>query len=192
KRFVANVSENKPRVVEHFTYHDGISGNETKPRSAYRNLKGYIFVGKSQGITYFHEDSIHVNTKLPRIEITDMLLLKYLPNENAEYVPINNTSFYKDTIVLDYTSTDFIIRYAALNYLVPQKNRSYYKLVGHDSEWIEAGTQTSVTYTNMQPGTYTFQVVGSNNDDIWNTEPAELTIVIKHPWWQTFYFKILL
>ena len=129
---------------------------------------------------------------MPRIEITDMLLLKYLPNENAEYIPINNSSFYKDTIILDYTSTDFIIRYAALNYLVPQKNRYNYKLVGHDSEWIDAGTQTSVTYTNMQPGTYIFQVIGSNNDGVWNTEPAELTIIISYPWWQTIYFKIIL
>ena len=192
KRFIADTSTNKPYVVEHFTYHDGISADETKPRSIYRNSKGYIFVGTSQGITFFHEDSIYMNTNIPRVEITDMLLLNFSPNENAEYIPITNTSFFNDTIVLKHTATDFIIRYAALNYLVPQKNRYFYKLVGHNSEWIDAGTQTSVTYTNMQPGTYVFQVIGSNNDGVWNTEPAKLTIVIKYPWWQTIYFKIVL
>jgi signal transduction histidine kinase len=178
----------KEATIQNFTYQDGISGNETKARSIYRDSEGYIFVGTSQGFTYFHEDSIFINTTIPPIEITDMLLLKYVPNENAEYIPITQSSFPQDTIILDYTSSDFIIKYAALNYLVPKKNRYSYKLNGYDSEWIDAGTQTSVTYTNIQPGSYTFMVKGSNNDGIWNPNPSTLTLIIQPPWWQTSYF----
>jgi signal transduction histidine kinase/ligand-binding sensor domain-containing protein/CheY-like chemotaxis protein len=188
-RFIPSPKQKKA-TIQSFTYLDGISGNETKPRAIYKDSQGYIFVGTSQGFTYFHEDSIFINTTIPPIEITDMLLLKYVPNENAEYIPITQSSFPQDTIILDYTSSDFIIKYAALNYLVPEKNRYSYKLKGYDSEWIDAGTQTSVTYTNIQPGSYTFMVKGSNNDGIWNPNPSTLTLIIQPPWWQTSYFYV--
>jgi signal transduction histidine kinase len=37
----------------------------------------------------------------------------------------------------------------------------------------------------MQPGTYTFRVIGSNNSGLWNTEGASLKIIIRPPWWRT-------
>ncbi|MFO7867831.1 MAG: two-component regulator propeller domain-containing protein [Bacteroidales bacterium] len=189
KRFIPSPNHTEAEV-QSFTFLDGISANETKARAIYKDSFGYIYIGTSQGFTYFHEDSIDINTIVPPVEITNMLLLKYVPNQNAEYIPITESSFYQDTITLDYESSDFIIKYAALNYLVPQKNRYSYKLVGYDSEWIDAGTQTSVTYTNIQPGIYTFMVKGANNDGIWNKQPCMLTIHITPPWWQTIYFYI--
>ena len=49
-----------------------------------------------------------------------------------------------------------------------------------------------VTYTNLDPGEYTFRVKASNNDEVWNNEGTSLKIIILPPWWKTIWFKIIL
>jgi signal transduction histidine kinase len=41
------------------------------------------------------------------------------------------------------------------------------------------------TYTNLNPGEYTFRVKGSNNDGVWNEEGTFITIIIRPPFWKT-------
>ena len=64
-------------------------------------------------------------------------------------------------------------------------------LEGLDEHWIEAGTRRYVSYTNLDPGTYTLRVRGSNNDGVWNTDGTELVITIVPPYWRTWWFRIL-
>jgi signal transduction histidine kinase/DNA-binding response OmpR family regulator len=56
---------------------------------------------------------------------------------------------------------------------------------GFNDTWIEAGTGRTATFTNLPPGSYTFEVRGSNNDGLWNDEGASLALVILPPWWRT-------
>jgi signal transduction histidine kinase/CheY-like chemotaxis protein/AraC-like DNA-binding protein len=51
--------------------------------------------------------------------------------------------------------------------------------------WIDAGDTRTATYTNLPPGSYTFQVRGSNNDGVWNEAGTSLELRILPPWWQT-------
>jgi signal transduction histidine kinase len=43
------------------------------------------------------------------------------------------------------------------------------------------------TYTNLNPGTYTFRVKGSNNDGVWNPRGRTIRLVILPPWWRTWW-----
>jgi len=175
---------------QRFTKADGIAGNEGKRRSVFKNKDGIIYIGSSQGFTYFNPDSIVLNQHIPTIVITDIKLLSTLRNENVTYKPLpfnpNNTK----TISLTYRNSDFVIDFAALNYLNSQNNRYKYKLEGYDSDWIDAGNQTSATYTNIADGQYTFKIIASNNDGVWSKQPKCLDIVITPPWWKTTLFKI--
>ena len=63
-------------------------------------------------------------------------------------------------------------------------------LEGYDSDWIDAGTQTSATYTNIPEGKYVFKVIASNNDGVWNNTPKCFEIIITPPWWKTTFFKV--
>jgi PKD repeat protein len=84
-------------------------------------------------------------------------------------------------IKLSYFQSDFSIKYAALNYLNPSQNQYRYILEGYEKEWHEVGNQREAVYTNIDPGKYTFKVMGSNNDGIWSENPASLDIYITPP-----------
>ncbi len=72
------------------------------------------------------------------------------------------------------------------------KNRYRYILEGFETEWNETdASRRYVTYTNLDPGTYTFRVIASNNDEKWNNEGVTLKIIILPPWWETLWFRAL-
>jgi len=64
-------------------------------------------------------------------------------------------------------------------------------LEGFDKDWNYVGDQRKATYTNLDPGTYTFKVRASNNDGVWNNEGTSIKIIINPPFWLTWWFKIL-
>ncbi len=76
----------------------------------------------------------------------------------------------------------------ALSFASPDKNRSRYRLSGFDQQWHDAGTRSPAIYTNLGPGKYSFQVIASNNDGIWNETGASLNFTILPAWYQTTWF----
>ncbi len=92
---------------------------------------------------------------------------------------------------LSYKENVFTIEFAALDYTMPKKNQYAYMLSGLDKDWIMAGNNRSVTYSNLPAGDYIFKVKGSNNDGVWNEEGASLAINIHPPFWKTWWFYSL-
>jgi signal transduction histidine kinase len=85
-----------------------------------------------------------------------------------------------------------VIRQLTLDFSNPARNQYQYKLEGIDKKWVDAGNKRTANYTNLPPGDYTFRVIGSNNDGIWNKEGISLKVTILPPWWGTWWFRALL
>jgi len=75
--------------------------------------------------------------------------------------------------------------------MVPEHVRFRYKLTGSDRDWQDAGGRREAFYTNLGPGTYTFQVIGSNNDGVWNETGASMAFTIAPAFYQTNWFYAL-
>ncbi len=58
-----------------------------------------------------------------------------------------------------------------------------------DKEWQYVGTKRTATYTNLDPGHYTFRVKGANNSGVWNEAGIAIDIVISPPFWATWWFR---
>lgn len=89
-------------------------------------------------------------------------------------------------------SRRFAFNYAALSFSAPSEVRFRYKLEGFDHSWVDAGSQRSAYYTNLPPGHYSFDVMGSNNDGVWSAAPASLAFQLRPYFYQTFWFYVLL
>ncbi|MFL6600478.1 MAG: two-component regulator propeller domain-containing protein [Steroidobacteraceae bacterium] len=86
---------------------------------------------------------------------------------------------------------DLEIDYTALSLVVPRKNNFRYKLVGHDTDWQDAGARRQAFYTDLRPGDYRFQVIASNNNGVWNESGASLDFAITPALYQTTWFTAL-
>ncbi len=189
--FLHGTDHPNPPVFVNYTDLDGLSGNEFKRRSVFKSITGILYFGTSHGYTYFHPDSISLNKIPPSVVLSDMQLLQSLPNGSITFKSVSNNINAIDKVDLSYSNSDFVIKYAALNYLNPGENKYKYKLNGYDKEWIIADNLRVATYKHLYPGNYTFMVLGSNNDRIWNVKPKILQISIHPPWWGTWIVRIL-
>ena len=81
--------------------------------------------------------------------------------------------------------------YTALSLLVPSRVQFKYRLEGFDKDWIDAGNRRTAYYTRLPPGAYTFRVIASNNDGIWNQSGASLRFTLKPRFYQTLWFDLL-
>lgn len=79
------------------------------------------------------------------------------------------------------------IGYCALNYVCSDLNQYAYRLRGYDSDWNYVGNRQEAYYTNLEPGKYVFEVKASNNDGVWNDEVRTISIVVRPPYWKTWY-----
>ena len=95
------------------------------------------------------------------------------------------------TVQINPGQENLEIRYTGLSFTKPEYVRFKYKLAGVDKDWIEAGSRRSAYYAHLPPGSYIFKVIAANSDGIWNNDGASLSIVVRPPFWRTWWFLTL-
>ena len=160
---------------------DGVAVNSVISR-----FEKMLFVAGNKGYFNFNPTELRFNRQPPPVFITDFQLFNksVLPSADGPLKENLNTA---TKITLDYDQSVFSIDFVALNYSYSWKNQYAYRLVGFDKKWNYVGSQRKATYTNLNPGTYTFQVKASNNDGIWNNVGKRIVIKINPPWYLTWW-----
>ncbi|MEG9433581.1 sensor histidine kinase [Terriglobus sp. ADX1] len=121
-----------------------------------------------------------------------------LPNQTIPPVHIQQivadrrTLPWSDFFKLPAHTREVEIDYASLSLASPQKVRFRYRLSGVDMDWQDVGNRHQAFYMNLRPGHYRFQVVGSNNDGVWNAVGDKIEFAIAPAYYQTIWFRILL
>ncbi|MRH99194.1 hypothetical protein GH721_01495 [Kriegella sp. EG-1] len=173
-----------------YTKDDGLLSNYSHENTLLTAYDGTIYVGSYEGINYFKPELLVKNNIPPKVYLSKLKLF------NKEVIPLKNNTLLKkeisqtSAIEFNYEQSVFTIDYASINFTRPEKTDYAYKLQGFDSNWNFVGNSTSATYTNLDPGKYTFQVKAANNDGVWSKTPTSLVIKILPAWWETVWAKI--
>jgi two-component sensor histidine kinase/sugar lactone lactonase YvrE len=178
------------KAVQNYDVSDGLLSNEFKPGACFKSEEGLFFFG-GKGVNVFHPDSIRANPYVPSVFITDLKLFNQSVQIGEKEGLIQQQLSETRELSLKPQYNFFSISYLAVNLTASNKNQYAYKLEGFDKDWVYVGSQRSATFTNLNPGTYTFRVKASNNDGLWNEEGTFLTIHILPRWWQTWWFKLI-
>ncbi|MBX7151067.1 protein kinase [bacterium] len=179
----------RKRTFINYDERDGLQSNEFNAGAYFKNKKGDIFFGGINGFNYFHPDSLLSNSSAPQVLLTDFQIFN-------ESVPIGKNSplmqsiTHTRSIEVDYTQNVFSFEFAALNYSIPEKNQYAYMMEGFDKAWIYSGARRYVNYTNLDPGRYAFRVKAANSDGLWNEDGQAIEIIIRPPFWSTWWFRL--
>jgi len=84
----------------------------------------------------------------------------------------------------------YVFDYSVLSLVAPERNLIYFRLIGQDNNWIKSSGENRAFYTNLPPGTYRFEVKGTNNDGVWCETPATFEFTVLPHFYQTLWFKI--
>ncbi len=164
----------------------GLQDNEFHAVSG-RNDQGELFFGGARGFNAFHPDSVRARETAPPVVLTDLQLFNEpvpvrRPGTDPGVPALDQALSRTESITLPYRYHVVTLRYAALDYLLPGQHQYLYQLGGVDQDWVHAGTRRSVTYANLEPGTYTFRVKLAGGG-----AATALRMTITPPWWRTWW-----
>lgn len=163
---------------------DGIQSNEFNLGAKYKSKAGNIYFGGMNGYNVFNPVQIRYNPNDPVVVVSSFRMFNEF--QKGEY-------FNGDTIVLHYDDNFFSFEISALDYTNPSKNNYKYRLTNIDNDWVYTSSENRLAeYKKVRPGTYLFEAMGTNNDGVWNKEEFALTILIKPPWYGTWFFRVLM
>jgi signal transduction histidine kinase/ligand-binding sensor domain-containing protein/DNA-binding response OmpR family regulator len=160
---------------------DGMKTNECNggnQNAGYRTRDGRLWFPTIRGLVMIDPSRIATNKLQPPVMIEKVLINK---------TPIDSAA----TINLPAGSRSFEFHFTALSFLAPARVKFKYKLEGFDQDWVESDTTRLATYTNIAPGDYTFRVIASNNDGLWNETGAAVRFRLRPWFYQTYWFYAL-
>lgn len=109
--------------------------------------------------------------RLERNRIAPSLAIRSLTADGTPFA-------FSDQIRLPAGTRNISIQYTALSLAIPSRVRFRYRLQGFDADWIDPGQRRQAFYTNLAPGTYTFDVIAANNDGVWNRKGLSLRLTV--------------
>jgi signal transduction histidine kinase/ligand-binding sensor domain-containing protein/DNA-binding response OmpR family regulator len=165
-----NLNSNAQNKFENFNNDDGLQALEFNTGAYFQDSKETLYFGGLEGINWFNPSQISFNPIQPKTIITGFKIFE------DDHPLIQNQS-------LTYSQNTVTFTFSSLHFSQPERNAYKYQLVNHDDDWISAGNINSAHYTNLPPNDYIFQVISSNYDGVWNTQPAIYTFTIKQPWY---------
>jgi signal transduction histidine kinase/ligand-binding sensor domain-containing protein len=151
-------------------------GNGGSQPAGWRASDGRLWFATIKGLVAIEPEQSQAIR--PPVVIEDVLLDREpLPSSRAVRIPPDRENLE--------------IHYTGLSFTRPDQLRFKYKLVGLDNDWIDAGTRRAAYYSHIPPGRYTFSVMASSSDGVWNESPATLSVVVIPPFWRTWWFLVL-
>ncbi len=181
-----------PQTLDFKKYNteDGLQGLEFEANAYLKSRSGEMFFGGINGFNYFYPEQIKTNNYIPPVFLTSFSIYNKEIFAGEKDSPLQKDISLTKEIKLSYDQSAIAFSFAALNYTAAENNRYAYKLEGFDHDWNNAGVNRKASYTNLDPGTYTFRVKAANNDGIWNHEGTAVKIIIAAPFWETWWFRI--
>jgi signal transduction histidine kinase/ligand-binding sensor domain-containing protein/DNA-binding response OmpR family regulator len=168
---------------------DGLQGGEFNENAAYKTSRGELIFGGAKGFNIFYPADITTNTTAPAVVLTDFQIFNKsirAGETSSKRVILHKAISETKEITLNRSDNVISIEFAALNFSNSEKNKYAYILEGFNKQWlITDAKMRKATYTNLDPGKYTFRVKASNEDGVWNEEGVILKITVLPPFWKT-------
>lgn len=169
---------------------DGLQGNEFTHGAFCKDSRGVIYFGGTNGVTSFHPYDINDNPReyrpvITRFDIFNTPVNMSTTNSGGDPVidcELDNT----EQINLSSSDNTFRIYFSTLTYDNPDKLVYQYRIYEHGKQWLTtAPGQNQLTFNNMPPGKYRFQIRVAGDMSVDGTRT--LTIVVNPPWYQSWW-----
>jgi signal transduction histidine kinase/ligand-binding sensor domain-containing protein len=156
---------------------DGMPGTPPAVRplpSMAEGTDGRLWFATSNGIAWTDPRHVTRNLLKPTVDVQSIV---------ADGIRYESSAALK----LPIRTRNLQISYTALSLSIPERVQFRYQL-GPDQPWQDVGGRRQAYFTDLAPGRYTFRVIASNNDGVWNETGAAVDFEIPPAFVQTKWF----
>lgn len=152
---------------------DGLPSSEV---SALAITNGQLWAGTKNGLAHFPLNKTFANQSAPTSRIQKILA-------NGSVSDTTNHIYQHDIQVFDF-------HFAGIDFKGAHENSYRYRLTNADKDWSETKSR-EIRYI-LGPGDYTFEVFAGDKNGIWSALPATYSFTILSPFWQRWWFLLLI
>lgn len=177
-------------VIRHYTRAQGLPGNLYNRRSGSMLASGELIMGSSEGLVLFDSAKLDIQGAEFGTVFNGLRVMNNAVNIGDDSGILASDLNYAGKITLNHKQNIFSLSFAGLHFGAPEDVVYRYRLLGFDTGWQEVMNDLSATYTNLDAGTYIFEV-NSGTKNRWNSFVRSLTIEILPPPWLTWWAKTI-
>lgn len=178
------------KSIKHYNQKNGFFGVEPTQNSTFLAKNGNLWMGTVEGALMYNPKGDKLNTISPQAHI-ERIRLFYDKIDWHTYAD-SVTPWYPlpQDLCLPYQQNHLTFDFIGLNHPNPDLVTYQFKMVGIEDDWCPPTRERSVTYSNIPPGTYTFQLRAFNEDG-YQSEIVSYSFRIIAPFWQKTWFILL-
>lgn len=185
-------TNNRFNTAISYTIYDGVNYGIEHKAATYSVYSNNLYFAGNKGLQYFKTTELYIDSSSSETVITDFEIFNRAINPTDNIAGGKSIS-YADQVQLSWKENFISIYFSAMQFNHNASQQYAYRLKGINDEWnIVSANNNSITYSNLTPGTYEFEVKASNKQGIFNTKARSLTIEVLPPFWQTNWFRIII
>ena len=180
--YISDNIENDPDFIRYDQY-NGFKVLGVMITSMAEDESGNVWISTYDGVVKFNPRELLRKQSVPVLYLQSM---QSSPNNigwknvNREYIP-----------ELTYMHSNIKFNYVALCYSATGNIRYQYRLKGFQEEWSNPVPDREVSFNNLPPGKYEFQIKANAGTDGTETEIVSQHFTIHPAFWQTWWFMAL-
>ena len=159
---------------------NGFTGIEPSSGAMVEDAAGNVWLPSLKGIICFNPKQLMSSRPRPKMQLLSMMT----SNDNVSWEKA-------ETMYLNYRQSNVRFSYIGLSYLSAQSVRYRYRLMGFQEEWSNLVPNREVSFNNLPPGRYEFQLKANAGTDDTETEIVSQYFIIHPAFWQTWWFMTI-
>ncbi|GAB4185204.1 MAG: hypothetical protein Tsb002_08760 [Wenzhouxiangellaceae bacterium] len=140
---------------------------------------GRIYVGGQYGLTSFYPEQIRQDLSFAPMITTEIRVM-------GETHPLPRDASPVDAVRLGYQDTLVQFGFSALDFAPGRQMRYSYRMLGLNPQWVDGGSMSQATFSNLPPGRYRFQTRVANAQGDWSEPQLNLGVTVLPPPWKTW------
>ena len=167
---------------------DGLQGEEYNANTGYRsNRTGRILFGGMNGLNQFDPRQIKLDTVIPDIYITDLLLHE----TNREFPQDILGNLTEEKLTISHRTYLLECGFGAPKLPSSDNVRFAYRVKGISDRWIDLEQRKEFSITNLAPGNYTLEIRSGLDGGRWSDNIKAISIISQPPWWRTWWAYLM-
>lgn len=167
--------------VSYYSNSHGFLGEEVGQNGMFKDSKDRVWVPTNSNVVMFNPKDLKKDVNAPKVYITKM---------ESSSDNINWTEFNVEKL-LNNTSNNVRVNYVGISYSSSKETKYKYRLMGFSDKWMNVTKNRNVTFTNLNPGNYTFELKAKKSNGNWTVNAIKNSFEVKAAFWQTFWFQTI-
>lgn len=181
--------ERSLQVCHNYDHRDNLPSGNFSTGCAAIDSTGHLYFGSINGLCYFNPASVLEELDSPPAYINSIEILGPISGHGgAQNILLTS---HTRPLKLPYKQNSLNITFNVQNYALSNRVEYAYKLKGLEDSWYTTDNSNEVTFRNLPPGKYKFQLKTRMRNQAWADQITSFDIIIAPPLWQTWWAKTI-